>query len=288
MYHVSCSVSVLVIQFDVNCLRCFFVIFSDLEPCLIYNVSMDKAIKEVTPYQNKTYVGMTSISSRNALRRDVVLILVSSLFRGGLPAGTRLVIRKLAEQFGISTTPVREALVELEAVGVVEFIHNRGAVVKPFGAKNLREIYHMRRILEAEAVRCACGHIPADRLQEIKKRLLFLRDSQFDETSTWSDQVVALDRQLHELIVKHCDDERLAAEIHRYNGLMQTIRDIVGNQRQAQQRGLEEHLSIVNALLLLESEKAAMAMSQHVNSTSESAEVVMFPPTFRTSGVGFL
>ena len=88
---------------------------------------------------------------------------------------------------------------------------------------------------------------------------------------------MASDRQFHELIVDHCGDERLADEIHRYNGLMQTIRNIVGNQRQAQQRGLEEHLSIVNALLLLEPEEAATAMSQHIDRTAESAEAVMFP-----------
>ena len=50
---------------------------------------------------------------------------------------------------GISATPIREALVELESIGVVQFVHNRGTIVKPFGPQQLREIYHLRRVLEA-------------------------------------------------------------------------------------------------------------------------------------------
>ena len=62
-----------------------------------------------------------------ALRHQVVHRLLNAIFLGDLPSGTRLIVMKLAAHFGLSSTPVREALVELEAVGIIQFVHNRGA-----------------------------------------------------------------------------------------------------------------------------------------------------------------
>jgi DNA-binding GntR family transcriptional regulator len=211
----------------------------------------------------------------NALRRDVVAHLLASIFQGALPAGTRLIIRKLAAQLGISATPIREALVELEAIGVVQFIHNRGAIVKPFGPQQLREVYHLRRILEAEAARCACGRIAPRDLVSLQNEMTQLSASG-DQSPEWSQKVMATDRRLHELIAACCGDARLADEIGRYNTLMQSIREIVGNRRHAHQRALEEHMPIVEALLNIDAEKAAAATGLHVESTLKSVEAVMF------------
>lgn len=226
----------------------------------------------------KTLKPLEQIGSvtRNALRHDVVVRLLKHIFQGALPADTQLIIRKLAEQMGISATPIREALVELEGIGVVQFAHNRGAIVKPFGPRQLREIYHLRRILEAEAARCACGHIPPQELQNMKRDMRQLIDAERDGNAAWSDQAMAMDRQMHELIALHCGDARLTDEIRRYDSLVQTVREIVGNRRRAQQCALEEHLPIVNALLILDAEAAAEAMSRHVSSTAESVAAVMF------------
>ena len=97
--------------------------------------------------------------SRGALRHDVVKHLLMAIFQGEMPAGTRLVAKRLAESLGISATPIREALVELAAMGVVQLSHNRGAQVNPFGRQQLHDYFHVRRILEMEAARSACGRI---------------------------------------------------------------------------------------------------------------------------------
>jgi DNA-binding GntR family transcriptional regulator len=206
----------------------------------------------------------------------VVVRILDSIFQGKLPAGTRLIVRKLAVQTGISATPVREALVELESVGVVQFIHNRGAIVKPFGPQQLREIYHLRRILEAEAARCACGNISPQELQDLKRQMRQLLDAEREGSPAWSEQVMAMDQRLHELTANRCGDVRLANEISRYNSLVQSIREIVGAKRHVQQTALEEHLPIIDALLVLDADGAAAAMSRHINSTAESVVAIMF------------
>jgi DNA-binding GntR family transcriptional regulator len=212
----------------------------------------------------------------NALRHDVVVRLMDSIFQGALPAGARMIIRKMAEQMGISATPIREALVELEGIGLVRFSHNRGAMVKPFGLQELRDIYHLRRILDSEAARCACGRIPRDRLTSLYCEMRQLLDGG-NGGPEWSQKAMAADRELHDLIAAQCGNARLADELARYNTLMQTIREIVGNRRHAQRTALKAHFSIINALLADNAEKAADAMARHINGTLKSVEAAMFP-----------
>jgi DNA-binding GntR family transcriptional regulator len=213
---------------------------------------------------------------RNALRHDVVVRIMASIFQGTLPADARLIIRKMAEQMGVSATPIREALVELESLGIVQFSHHRGAVVKPFGPQELRDIYHVRRILDSEAARCACGRIPRDALQALRDEMCRLLHRVGGENPEWSRKAIATDQKFHELITTYCNNPRLSDEVNRYNSLMQTMREIVGNRRRAQQRALEEHMPIVDALLADDAEEAAAAMARHVDGAMQSVEAVMF------------
>lgn len=200
--------------------------------------------------------------------------LLRAIFQRHLPSGTRLTVLKLASRFGTSSTPVREALVELAGIGVVDFIHNRGAVVAPFGPKELREIYQIRRVLEAEAARSACGHIPLPKLQALGKEIRELLEHR--KTANWAQRGMAVDRQLHELIAECCGSLRLAKEIRRYEILVQTIREIIGPMPAVQQKALEEHLRIIDALIAGDPDKAAQAMADHIQSAAEVCEEAMF------------
>jgi DNA-binding GntR family transcriptional regulator len=213
--------------------------------------------------------------SRGALRHEVVKRLLAEIFRGDLPAGTRLIVQKLAVRFGISSTPVREALVELESVGMVRFVHNRGAVVKPFGPAELREVFLIRRILETEAARAACGRIDPEALQQLRSEMAAL--VALGGASQWADREMAADRRFHRLIAYACGSPRLAEEIDRYNTMVQTVREIVGNRYSAQQRALEEHLAVIDALATGQAERAAAEMARHIDRTAEHVQATLFP-----------
>jgi DNA-binding GntR family transcriptional regulator len=226
--------------------------------------------------ENKSPLDWAGPVASNALRHDVVVRLMAGIFQGTLPADSRLNIRKMAEQMGVSATPIREALVELEGIGLVQFFHNRGAVVKPFGCQQLRDIYHVRRLLDSEAARCACGKIPREELQSLRREMRRLLDSG-DQSSEWLQEAIASDRRLHDLVAAHCGNDRLADEVGRYNTIMQTVREIVGNRRHAQQVALKDHMAVVNALLAGDAERAADAMRRHIDGTVNLVEAVMFP-----------
>lgn len=220
-------------------------------------------------------ISPAALGARRALRHDVVSRLLLEIFKGNLPPGTRLIANKLSKQLGISATPLREALVELEAIGVVEINHNRGAIAAPFGPEQLRGIYQVRRVLEAEAARCACGHIPRAELED-------LRD-EFDEyaarrskSAAWLKAAMAADTRLHETIAAACGSPRLAKEIDRYALLMQTISEAIGNRHHSQEVSIREHLTIIAALLSGDSEASGRAMARHIDSTAERVSSVIF------------
>lgn len=184
-------------------------------------------------------------------------------------------MQRLATQLNVSATPAREALLELANIGVADLLPNRGAVVRQFGPIELREMYHLRKILEVDATRCACGHIDRDALTSLGEELQELIEHR---GADWSQREMNSDRQLHDLITAHCGNTRLTREIQRYGTLMQAIRDVVGDRRQAQERAAGEHLEIVNALLDEDPVRAAQCMARHIENTAQLVETTLFPP----------
>lgn len=205
--------------------------------------------------------------NRGALRHGVVSRLLTAIFEGELPTGARLVARRLAEDLGISATPIREALVELEQVGMVQLLHNRGAMVKPFGLEQLREIHHVRRVLEAEATRCACGRIQDEDLRAVKREVQTLTMGSMHGSTHWLRQVMVLDGRLHELVAVHCGNTRLADELHRYNTLAQAAREVIMRRAPVPPVSLGPYVPVLDALLAEQAEAAATAMANKIDAT---------------------
>src|SRR6185369_24547 len=112
---------------------------------------------------------------------------------GEFKGGDRLIEEEVAERIGVSRTPVREALGELAGIGVITLKPNHGALVRDFGSQQIREIYHIRKILEAEATRMSQDKVDRNRLQEIREKT-----QQFLNASTrgadWSGEAMTLDQ----------------------------------------------------------------------------------------------
>jgi DNA-binding GntR family transcriptional regulator len=104
---------------------------------------------------------------RLTLSRQIRDALVRRIVSGELTPGERLVETRLAEDYGTSQAPVREALRELETIGLVEIRPRRGTFVRHFIQQTLRESYVVRAALEEAATRLAlpAGTIPFDALR---------------------------------------------------------------------------------------------------------------------------
>src|SRR5687767_898942 len=142
-----------------------------------------------------------TLRSDHGLRRQTIVeSLMTDVFQGRLHAGQHLVTQDLAERFGVSHTPIREALIALAGVGVIDLLPNRGALVRRVTAKDVREICQVRRVLECEATRRSCGRIDLAELESLGADLAKLMARPAKSGSKFIEQARAIDSRLHDLI----------------------------------------------------------------------------------------
>ena len=209
---------------------------------------------------------------RGQRRQVIVESLLTDVLQGRLKAGQHLGTQELAERHGVSHTPIREALIALAGVGVIDLLPNRGAIVRQVSAKDVREVCQVRRVLECEAVRRACGRIARSELESLARDLSRLMQNGGRSRSKFVERARDVDSRLHDLVAASCGNAFLAHELSRLKILFRAFRDMawIYEESRSDYRRLEgearEHLAIVEALLAGDSKAAALAMSQHIRS----------------------
>src|SRR4051794_2574071 len=133
-------------------------------------------------------------------RQAIVESLLADVFQGRLRAGQHLVTQELAGRFGVSHTPIREALIALAGIGIIDLLPNRGAVVRRVTARDVREICQVRRILECEATRYACGRADVAELEGLAAALEALIAGRPAALADLIEEARTLDSRLHDLI----------------------------------------------------------------------------------------
>lgn len=105
-----------------------------------------------------------------SLREDIAAVLEKAIITGVYQPGQRLVERELTENFGVSSIPVREALQDLEARGLVIKRHNYGCTVVKLSAEDLAHICDLRAVLEPKVVSWAAKNIDKERLVLLRQQ----------------------------------------------------------------------------------------------------------------------
>lgn len=221
--------------------------------------------------------GNKSLKCDHGLRRRVIVqSLLVEVFQGRLRAGQHLVTQELADRFGVSPTPIREALVALEGIGIVDLLPNRGAVIRRVTMEEVGEICQVRRVLECEATRSACGWIaPAD-LRALAAALKDLLVKAKSPGPGFLDEAGAVDSRLHDLIASSCRNGFLAHELGRLKILFRAFRDVTYARDESRfssgrfEAEAREHLAIVEALLAEDRKASVRAMSRHIRMSVEN------------------
>lgn len=219
---------------------------------------------------------LRSSQERGIHRSEITETLLQDILQGKLAAGERLVTESLARRFGVSHTPIREAISTLAGMGVIHVVANCGATVRKFTTRDVREICQFRRVLECEAVRSAIGNIDPKALEKLKAR--FTKSSKIKSKPTRKDVMDAIrwDNELHQLIRESSKNRFLRDELRRLMALVTVIRDVAW-ERLLVEDTLErvvveshQHLDIVNALLAGNRTEAVRSMSLHLRSGTKS------------------
>jgi DNA-binding GntR family transcriptional regulator len=193
---------------------------------------------------------------RETLRRAIL--------SGALAGGTRLVQADVAAQLDVSTTPVREALRDLVADGLILFDPHRGAIVRELDMTELVEVYEIRKALEPLAMRMAAERITDQQLaaaRELQRKM----DTETD-SGAWAD----LNRQFHALLEGAAGSPRLAAIT---KSLQDTAAIYVAHSIKVEPKrikaGNREHKALITALRARDGERAAQVLVEHLDHTLE-------------------
>lgn len=182
------------------------------------------------------------LDSYKPLREIVFESMREAIISGILKPGERLMEIQLAEEMGVSRTPVREAIRKLELEGFVVMIPRKGAYVAGVSLKDMADVFEIRAALEGLAAGLAAERITEDELEQMERILLF------DESQMDLDKFVESDTDFHALIYKASRNERLVQILGNLREHFQRFRStslaVPGRIKIA----IEEHRSIVEAL----------------------------------------
>ncbi len=187
-----------------------------------------------------------------------------SILTGELLPGTRLTETDLAQRFGVSRAPLREALLRLEERQLIERVPFSGMRVAPLGPRTIDELYEIREALEGLACRRAAAIITQEQIHELREflsgRAVALRESRGSDV-----------RQLPTIQ----DFHKMIARISGNRALERLLNGEIWNYLRAQYRrfartqerveiGLNEHMRIVDALEARDGDLVELLMRRHV------------------------
>jgi len=201
-----------------------------------------------------------------ALYEEVAELLRQRIFSNQLAPGSWIDELKLAEEYGISRTPLREALKVLATEGLVTMKVRRGAYVTEINAKDQRDVYHLLSLLEADAASVVAASASAEQLQDLQSLHLALVAAVAD-----TDQFFELNERFHMRLLEIADnrwrdqlvaDLRKVMKLNRHHSLLKSGRVA---------ESLKEHQALMDALLAHDPALSAQRMREHFANGLEAA-----------------
>jgi len=196
-----------------------------------------------------------------SLRDSVETSLSAAIVSGELPPGSVVSVPTLAAQFGVSATPVREAMLNLEKLGFVEPLKNKGFQVTDVSERDLQDLVQVRRWLECPAMRIAAERLEGQPVDEL--RALATQISQASSNSNFREYLRA-DAEFHLALLDLTGNKRLMSVI---SDLRRQTR-LVGLVNMSHSAELDisanEHHALLDLLVAGNGEEAEMLMHTHV------------------------
>ncbi len=203
--------------------------------------------------------------------RDVVFeTLRDAIITQVLKPGERLMEIQLADEMGVSRTPVREAIRKLELEGLVVMVPRKGAYVAGVSMKDIHEVYEVRSALEMLAVTLAAERITEEELDALERQVL--RESEEEGKKDGSlDNIIYIDSSFHDIIYQAAHNQRLVQFVNILQEQLQRFRAASLARPGRSKTALDEHKKIVEALSERNGELAAKLAREHI----ENAENAM-------------
>ena len=196
-----------------------------------------------------------------SLRSQVFQTIRDDILKGKYEENDELREATLGKELGVSRTPVREALRQLELEGLVLMIPRKGAIVAEITVQDLEDVLEVRMALEELAVKIACKRITQEQLEEIKRR-----SAEFCKT-LYGDDVAACaqaDMAFHDAIYEATGNRRLVQILNNLREQMYRYRMEYLKDRQSHSLLVKEHEEIVQGLTERDADRALRVTNSHI------------------------
>jgi DNA-binding GntR family transcriptional regulator len=200
-----------------------------------------------------------------SLREQVEHTLSSRIVSGEFAPGAVLTVPTLAQDFGVSATPVREAMLNLARRGFLSPIRNRGFRVTEVSLDELRELGEVRQLLEAPPMRILAGALPASlvtRLRALADEIVAsARDGRFED-------YLAADTAFHLALLEQVGNRRLVSVVRELRQQTRLVGLVSLAESDALVASSLEHAELVDLLVAGDGMKAEELMRRHIGHVS--------------------
>ena len=199
-----------------------------------------------------------------SLRGRVFQAIQENILNGVYKENEELRENTIAKELGVSRTPVREALRQLELEGLVKIVPNKGACVTGITKKDVKDIYAIRSLLEGLCARWATENIIDEQIDELEEIILLSEFHLKRVKEGQTQQVIELDGKFHEILYEASNSrilKHVLSDFHKY--VRMARKASVANPERAE-RSIEEHKDILHAIKNHDTNAAEILANAHM------------------------
>ena len=196
----------------------------------------------------------------NRLREDIIA--------GKYRQGEELKETAIGKEYGVSRTPVREAIRQLELEGLIKVIPNKGAYVDGISAKDVLDIYEIRSRLEGLCARWATEHITHEQMDRMDEAVYM---AEFHYRRSHFDKMAEMDSNFHEIMYEASGSKKLQHILSDFHQYVYSIRKMSVEAKTRGQDSIEEHRQIAEAIRNKDADLAEKLSHKHILNAMQNA-----------------
>jgi len=213
----------------------------------------------------ENYNVQQDMTDNYSLRGRVFTKIREDILTGVYKKGEAIIESKVSINLGVSRTPVREALRQLELEELVSIIPNKGAVVNGINAKDISDIYLIRSRIEGLAAKLCAETITEEQIDTFEEIIML---SEFHLQKEHLEQVYKLDNKFHELLYEGSNSRMLRHILSDFHHYVQRVRKEALKSNDRAKDSINEHKAIVEAFKNNNGDLAEQLTNEHIAKTS--------------------
>ena len=208
-----------------------------------------------------SYDVKNEVTDKYSLRGRVFHKIREDILNGRYKVKEELREVAIGEEMGVSRTPVREAFRQLELEGLIQIVPNKGAYVTGITAKDVKDIYMMRSLLEGLCARWATENITKEQMEEMEENIFL---SEFHAAKGHTEQMAELDSRFHEIMYEACNSKMLEHALKDYHQYVLRVRRKTLSSQKRSTASNEEHRRIMEAIKAGDADLAETLANKHM------------------------